>query len=232
MFNGRIVGGNDTTIEEIPWQVSMITFGSHRCGGSIMTTTKIITATHCVRGAMIQYTAVRAGSTYLNSGGVIIPVNRIIEHESFGVPTYFDNNIALMYLEQPLIFGPGIQAVNLPPHGLIVEPGTYAIVSGWGSLDYTSGPVEILQSVAIPVVDNDICREAYRERHLVTDGMMCAGYMEEGGRDVCEHDAGGPLVIDGVLHGIISWGYRCALPGYPGVNTRVAHYRNWIDRWD
>lgn len=43
MLDGRIVGGNDTTIEQYPWQISMTNFGSHRCGGSILTPTKTIT---------------------------------------------------------------------------------------------------------------------------------------------------------------------------------------------
>lgn len=34
MLGGRIVGGNDTTIEQHPW---------HRCGGMILTPTKTIT---------------------------------------------------------------------------------------------------------------------------------------------------------------------------------------------
>lgn len=45
-------------------------------------------------------------------------------------------------------------------------------------------------------------------------------------------DSGGPLVeVNGnhrVLHGIVSWGYSCALASHPGVYTRVSRYNNWI----
>jgi len=232
MFNGRIVGGEDTTIEEYPWQISMTNFGSHRCGGSILTTTKIVTAAHCVRGVMIPYVGVRAGSSYRTSGGVQILVRRIIEHEDYNVPIYFDNDIALMFLESPLTFGAGIQAITLPPQGQIVAHGTDSRVSGWGALQQGGSPPEILQVVTVPIVSNDICGAAYIDLNPITDGMICAGDLELGGRDACQGDSGGPLVVGTVLHGIVSWGYGCAQPGFPGVNARVANFRNWIDSWD
>jgi secreted trypsin-like serine protease len=36
--------------------------------------------------------------------------------------------------------------------------------------------------------------------------------------------------VNGVwqLHGLTSYGIGCALPGYPGVYTRVSYYINWI----
>ncbi len=42
-------------------------------------------------------------------------------------------------------------------------------------------------------------------------------------------DSGGPLICDGTLEGIVSWGIGCALPYYPGVYTRVRNYSRWID---
>jgi len=232
MLDGRIVGGNNTTIEEYPWQISMTNFGSHRCGGSILTTTKIITAAHCVRGVLVDNVQIRAGSTFRTSGGVTIPVRRIIEHEDYNVPIYFDNDIALMFLASLLTFGNGIQAITLPAQGFVVEHGTDSQVSGWGALTQGGSAPEILQVVTVPIVSNDICGDAYSVLNPVTDGMICAGDLEVGGRDACQGDSGGPLVVGTTLHGLVSWGYGCAQPGFPGVNTRVAFYRDWIDSWD
>lgn len=232
MPDGRIVGGDDTTIEEYPWQISMTSFGSHRCGGSILSPTKIITAAHCVRGVQIPYIGVRAGSSLRTSGGVHILVRRIIEHENYNVPIYFDNDIALMFMESAFTFGAGIQAVALPPQGLVVAHGTASRVSGWGALSQGGPPPDVLQVVTVPIVSNDICGDAYEELNPITDGMICAGDLEAGGRDACQGDSGGPLVVGNVLHGLVSWGYGCAQPGFPGVNARVAHYREWIDSWD
>ena len=58
--------------------------------------------------------------------------------------------------------------------------------------------------------------------------MICAGYMEEGGKDSCQNDGGGPLAVDEKLIGVVSWGAGCSQPKYPGVYARVAKVRDWI----
>lgn len=51
---------------------------------------------------------------------------------------------------------------------------------------------------------------------------------------VNQGDSGGPLMwpygenLSLYLYGIVSYGYRCAEPGYPGVYTRVSEFMAWI----
>lgn len=47
MLDGRIVGGEETNIKLYPHQVSLQYFGSHICGGSIISTKYVVTAAHC-----------------------------------------------------------------------------------------------------------------------------------------------------------------------------------------
>ncbi|MGE3306627.1 MAG: trypsin-like serine protease, partial [Rhizobiaceae bacterium] len=62
---------------------------------------------------------------------------------------------------------------------------------------------------------------------------ICAGTPGTG-RDSCNGDSGGPLVAerDGgwVQLGVVSWGYKCGHPVFPGVYARVASFRPWIDQ--
>lgn len=45
----------------------------------------------------------------------------------------------------------------------------------------------------------------------------------------CNGDSGGPLTVNGVQVGIVSWSIKpCQVPPYPGVYTEVSHYISWI----
>ncbi|KAJ3660289.1 hypothetical protein Zmor_004744 [Zophobas morio] len=45
--DGRIIGGGDIDISQVPWQVSVQFYGAHICGGAILSQTWVITAAHC-----------------------------------------------------------------------------------------------------------------------------------------------------------------------------------------
>lgn len=89
----------------------------------------------------------------------------------------------------------------------------------------------------IPVVSNDQCKQNYAnfKTTVIDNRVLCAGYTT-GGKDACQGDSGGPLMWGNFqngnlmfyLIGVVSYGYKCAEPGYPGVYTRVTSFTDWI----
>ena len=72
--------------------------------------------------------------------------------------------------------------------------------------------------MTVPVVSDSACRDAYGQADI-TDSMICAG-LAAGGKDSCQGDSGGPFMCGDQLSGVVSWGYGCAEPGYPGTDGR------------
>lgn len=226
LLASRIVGGSNTTIEAVPWIVSLRVFGSHQCGGSIISTTRVLTAAHCTSGYSASFMEIRAGSTNHAYGGHTRPVSRYVNHPYYS-PSTLRNDISIIYFITPLNTDlPSISTIALPERDTSVAVGSLSQVSGWGATCESCGISSILQYVNIPIISNIDCNIAYAGS--ITDGMLCAAY-PNGGKDACQGDSGGPMWYDNVLEGIVSWGQGCARPNFPGVYTRVAYYRDWID---
>lgn len=96
---------------------------------------------------------------------------------------------------------------------------------------------EQLQKVDLNVINQGLCVDRYNELKSqpefstwpeVTPRMLCAGILDVGGKDSCQGDTGGPLLNNNVVVGVISWGFRCGTPEYPGVTARVSALMDWI----
>ena len=87
-----------------------------------------------------------------------------------------------------------------------------------------------MRYVNAPAITNAQCNSAYGG--AITDSMLCGGFPGVGGKDACQGDSGGPYVCnDGgkaVVAGVVSWGYGCAHPNYPGVYARNTLVLDWI----
>ena len=71
-------------------------------------------------------------------------------------------------------------------------------------------------------------QHTFHKSYFSTD--ICAG---DDGKGICRWgDYGGSLVVQEDGHyavvGVISWGYRCAEPGFPGIYARVTARLDWI----
>uniref|UniRef100_A0A8C9NXU8 Transmembrane serine protease 7 n=1 Tax=Serinus canaria TaxID=9135 RepID=A0A8C9NXU8_SERCA len=209
----RIVGGSNTEEGEWPWQVSLHFVGAAYCGASVISKEWLVSAAHCFQGSWLTP-----------------------EH---GMPTWYynsrnyDYDIALLQLSTPWpdTMGHLIQPICLPPSSHKARSGDKCWITGWGQKQEAGSAV--LQKAEIEIIDQTLCHSTYG---VITARMFCAG-LSSGKRDGCKGDSGGPLSCqsngDGkwFLTGIVSWGYGCGRPNFPGVYTRVSNFAPWIHKY-
>ncbi|GAB0097755.1 Trypsin-1 [Sergentomyia squamirostris] len=226
-LDGRIVGGYEVEIEDAPYQISLQYYNRHICGGTIINERFIMTAAHCTSGSSASSFGVRTGSSYHAKDGTVVRVKQVTVHPEYD-PRTIDYDFSILELEEELTFNDACQPLKLPEQNQEVEEGSQLLVSGWGNTQNSQESTSKLRAAVVPKVTADVCSEAYRAFGGITDRMMCAGFVKEGGKDACQGDSGGPLVFEDLLVGVVSWGYGCAVPNYPGVYSRVASVRDWI----
>lgn len=126
-----------------------------------------------------------AGSSDHECNDVWTYVSKIYQHPKFNAST-MDYDVSIIELKTPLNFSEAIQPIVLPSSGDSLEAGTLCVVSGWGTNDSSIWkPVDHLQAVSVPVVDGDECQRLYGSR-VITDRMICAGFVDFGGKDSCQ----------------------------------------------
>jgi len=223
----RIVGGDIVTDRtKFAYQVSLRYRNFHFCGGTVIDNLNILTAAHCLQEYEADDLEVVAGD--LRTDDKIkstqkIDVRTFWNHENYN-PTTIENDIAVIRLEDPLDFDSYTQPIDLWNETYISSE--LCVVSGWGKTE-SGEPSPDLKAVELPLVNRSRCNIPYTG--AITEGMMCAGFLMVGGKDACSGDSGGPLVCEGKLQGVVSWGYSCARPRFPGVYTNVTHYLDWIE---
>ncbi|KAK2726106.1 hypothetical protein QYM36_000535 [Artemia franciscana] len=158
-------------------------------------------------------------------------VKEVRVHPNFRAHGFY-NDVAIFTLDGKAKYTDYVRPVCLPSteddeFSLVGEIPT---VTGFGATDYGGRESNILREVQIPVWRNEDCDRAYIQP--ITDIFVCAGYAD-GGKDACQGDSGGPLQLykngNWVQIGLVSFGNKCAEPGYPGVYTRLTKFARWIE---
>ncbi|XP_011143294.1 uncharacterized protein LOC105185459 isoform X2 [Harpegnathos saltator] len=240
----KVVHGSVAPKGTYPWQASIRVRGhsrsSHWCGAVIVSPLHVLTAAHCLEGYNKGTYFVRAGdyNTDIEEGTEAeANIEDYYVHEEFRLGGHrMNNDIALVLLKGPGIpLGKDIMPICLPHENTEYPAGLNCTISGFGSIETgKTTQSKDLRYGWVPLLDQSICRAGYvYGEGAISDGMMCAGYLDEG-IDTCDGDSGGPLACHHngafTLYGITSWGQHCGKANKPGVYVRVAYYRRWIDR--
>ncbi|CAK0827047.1 unnamed protein product [Prorocentrum cordatum] len=233
---GRIVGGQDATLCEWKWQVSLSSpslgaFPMHVCGGTLIAESWVLTAAHCTDWPFSVVAGLHRQSA-ADSAQVGLEVHQVHVHPLFNSST-FSFDFALVELADVAPLGDCIGLACLPSEDVV--GGEECFITGWGALSSGGSLSDLLQEAEVAIVSNPDCDAAYGNG-MISDGMVCAQGLNSAGQvtDACQGDSGGPLVCGSgagayTLHGVTSWGYGCASAAYPGVWSRVNYVRDWLD---
>ncbi|KAK7925895.1 hypothetical protein WMY93_008205 [Mugilogobius chulae] len=202
----RVVGGDEATPGQIPWQVALMDWrkGGDRafpfCGASLLSDVWVLTAAHC----LIQLDGVNIRNDFfvrLGEHDVLTDEGTEQDHnvsEKILFPKYnyknspYDHDIALLKLSSPVQLSNHRRPICLGPKHFtetILRDAQASLISGWGRLRYQGVESTKLQKLDVPYIERTVCKESSSDR--ITRNMFCAGYASEK-KDSCQGDSGGP----------------------------------------
>ncbi|GAB9466876.1 Trypsin protease gip [Globisporangium polare] len=221
----RIILGNPETLTpDLMFMagVRAIRRGQNECGASLVSSSFVLTAAHCVEDTTASRwvsvgTAFSDGVDY----GEQIKVQRVVLHPEYD-HSAMKNDLALLELKYPSIQTPVTlyerrQFPVLPRSGQIL---------GFGATSNADAELsDVLLSAQMDVIaSNHECMQLTPD--IIDASMFCA--TGQNGADACGGDSGGPLLVqetDGgkkYLLGVVSYGRGCG-SGAPGVYANVSY---------
>ncbi|CAG9116363.1 unnamed protein product [Plutella xylostella] len=235
--SSRISGGENADIEDYPFVLQLdflSTSGnswSQYGGGVLINNFYAITSAHKFfesSFAGVETARVRAGSSQRNSAGVIYGVNTISIHPDYADDAERDADIAVVRLARAVDFTDKIQAGILYTANSVIPDNAEVTVVGWGNTgSLGASPSRQLQALTLNHINQEVCEQRYG--FGVTDNMICYGILDtEERKSPCFGDAGGPVIYNNGVIGLISWGQSCANSYFPSVGTFIPAVVDWV----
>jgi len=172
-------------------------------------------------------------------------IKKIIAHDKYN-PHNYQNDIALLQLDEPLELRPSVRTVCLPKKEEkdLAISNQHGTATGWGATralklgeKSKKGDLsKVLKYASFKIQSEQLCRKNARFNATV---MFCAGD-GQGESDTCHGDSGGAFVREAergqdkryvwVAVGLVSWGDGCAQKDQYGYYTRVYPFIDWIEK--
>ncbi|XP_044250043.2 chymotrypsin-like protease CTRL-1 [Drosophila takahashii] len=243
-----IFQGNSIERGQLPWLVAIFERRDRNgprfiCGGSLISSSSVLSAAHCFRIPKKELTADRLAvslgrtSLALHSPGEDRGVSQLIIHENFKFEQFTEADLALIKLDAPVDYYDYIIPICLwsTSSRMDLPQGHKTYVAGWGPDESGTGHTDVAKVTDLNIVIESGCRLELAPE-LVQPSSLCA---KRAGAGPCTSDGGGPLMLKEqdvwVLRGVTSAGqideerHTCDL-SKPSVFTDVAKHINWIRR--
>lgn len=235
-----IVGGIQATIADAPWQVGLIktdgdnNYDGFYCGGSLISTTWVVTAAHCVTDVTPDSIVVQSGNATLATSGNVkgSAVSQIISHPNYS-STLGTNDIALIQLTIPVTPKTGVvdflKLTDTP-----APTSAYLGISGWGATD--NAATTYPSKMRATKVRSFAASTCSMWSDFNDQFNLCVGYGSFDQKDACSGDSGGGYVYrsnsQNYLVAVVSYGSADGcISGTPSVATKATYYYDWINSY-
>lgn len=237
IIGSRIVGGTNATKSQFPFYAQIVSSikvnesstVSANCGGSVISSTYILTAAHCVTNATLVRIILGFYTIDDRRGAAAYPVKSVHIHDEYN-STAKNHDLALIELTKEIKFTEFIKPIQLSCNYTLSDIST--LVAGTGlTSDVDRKLSTSLQWTNLTTLSNERCTKSYWPIGSIKSSNLCA--IGEPKQGACHGDSGTALVreTDGtqIQIGVLSWGllHGCER-GYPSVFTRISSYLEWI----
>ncbi|MBO4209495.1 trypsin-like serine protease [Micromonospora echinofusca] len=224
LFVGQDEAGNED------WYIST-------CTGTVLSSTKVLTAAHCTVDYPYGTTWVIAGRTNLDdtAGGFVARVATTWTHQGYNLAAQYAgtalapvDDVSVLTLKDalPATYTP----VQLSAQGdqAPYAEGMSATIAGYGMSDSADNSSSgILHKGTVQMKSNTTCSGEYGAAYDANRMICASGGTEPTATDTCHGDSGGPIFVAGKQVGITSWG-KDPCGTAPGVYERLSYYNSSI----
>lgn len=212
------------------------------CGGSVIASNYILTAARCVHSTICSTTRIFPSTWKMFDDSNMYATNCFYhEKHDKAKPQFYD--IGILKVGVDLLKDPRFETIPLPVPGIHHPRRTPATIFGWGETE-TGLEATSLRKGEVFVEEWENCNKKFKTKNsLCTESgvnstddipktVLCTQGLKSRPTGICTNDYGGPVIIDGVIAGIISSTYpdakRNCADGAPAMHTSVTDYLPWI----
>ncbi|XP_030677025.1 kallikrein-4 isoform X1 [Nomascus leucogenys] len=220
----QIINGEDCSPHSQPWQVALVMEDELFCSGVLVHPQWVLSAAHCFQNSYTIGLGLHSLEADREPGSQMVEASHSVQHPEYNRPL-LANDLMLIKLDESVSESDTIRNISIASQ--CPTAGNSCLVSGWGLLANGRMPT-VLQCVNVSVVSEELCSELYDP--LYHPSMFCAGGGQDQ-KDSCNGDSGGPLICNGYLQGLVSFGKApCGQVGVPGVYTNLCKFTEWIEK--